>query len=46
MGIYGGIKMKRFKVFDRENNYLRSFSSYQQAMSYKIMCGRYDWKIK
>lgn len=35
-----------FKIYDSMGNYLRSFPAYQQAMTYKIMCQRYDWTIR
>lgn len=35
-----------FKIYDSMGNYLRSFPTYQQAMTYKTMCQRYDWTIK
>lgn len=38
--------MSKFKVYDSLGNYLRGFSTYSQAVTYKIMCGRYDWTIK
>lgn len=38
--------MNRFRVYDSLGKYLRSFPSYSAAMTYKIMCGRYDWVIK
>nr|DAR02425.1 MAG TPA: hypothetical protein [Crassvirales sp.] len=36
----------RYRVYDSLGNYLRSFSTYNQAMTYKTMCQRYDWVIK
>lgn len=38
--------MKRYRIYDSLGNYLKSFSTYKQASTYKIMCGRYDWIIK
>lgn len=38
--------MNKFRVYDSLGNYLRSFSTYEQASTYKIMCGRHDWTIK
>lgn len=38
--------MSKFKVYDSLGNYLKSFPTYQQAMTFKIMCGRHDWTIK
>lgn len=38
--------MIKFKVYDSLGKYLRSFPSYQAAMTYKIMCCRHDWIIK
>lgn len=38
--------MSKYKVYDSMGNYLRSFPSYQSAMTFKIMNGRYDWTIK
>lgn len=38
--------MSKFRVYDSLGNYLKSFPTYPQAMTYKIMCGRYDWTIK
>lgn len=35
-----------FKVYDSLGNFLRSFPTYKQAMTYKIMCQRYNWTIK
>lgn len=36
----------KYMVKDSLGNLLRSFNTYQSAMSYIIMCGRYDWKIE
>lgn len=38
--------MNKYRVYDSLGNYLRSFPKYEQAMTYKIMCGRHDWTIK
>ncbi len=35
-----------YRVYDSLGNILRVFPTYQQAFTYKIMCGRYDWLIK
>lgn len=35
-----------YKVYDSLGNYLKTFSSWEAAQEFKIMCGRYDWKIK
>ena len=40
------MKRKYFRVFDSENNYLRTFDSYIKASTYIIYAGRFDWKIK
>lgn len=34
-----------YRVYDSTGKYLRSFPTYKQAMTYKIACGRMDWKI-
>lgn len=36
----------KYKVYDSLGNYLRSFSSYKGAMTFKIMNNRLDWTIK
>ncbi len=36
----------KYAVYDSLGNFLRGFPTYQQAMTYKIMCQRYDWVIK
>lgn len=38
--------MRKYLVTDSEGHILRSFPTYQQAMTYKISCGRYDWEIR
>lgn len=38
--------MHKYKVYDSLGKYLRSFATYKQAATYRIMCGRYDWIIK
>lgn len=35
-----------YKVYDSSGKFLKSFPTYNQAMTYKIMCQRYDWIIK
>ena len=46
-GIRKEIKvMKQYKVFDSLGNYLRTFSTYQQAFTFCYSCGRMDWLIK
>lgn len=36
----------KYKVYDSLGNYLKSFPKYEQAATFKIMNGRYDWTIK
>lgn len=38
--------MKRFIVYDSLGNPMKRCNTYEQAMTYKIMCQRYDWTIK
>lgn len=38
--------MRRYIVKDSLGNILRSFPTYQQAMTFKIACGRMDWSIE
>lgn len=38
--------MTIFKVYDSLGNCLKSFPTYQAAITYKIMCCRHDWIIK
>lgn len=38
--------MKKYKVIDSEGYTLRVFPTYEQAMTFKIYAGRYDWRIK
>jgi hypothetical protein len=38
--------MNKYKVIDSEGYVLRVFSTYKQAMTYKIAMGRLDWRIK
>lgn len=38
--------MKRFIVYDSLGNPMKKCNTYEQAMTYKIMCQRYDWTIK
>lgn len=35
----------KYIVKDSLGNILRVFYSYKAAMTYKIMCNRYDWRI-
>lgn len=35
-----------YKVFDSVGQFLRSFPTYKQAMTFKIANGRMDWIIK
>jgi hypothetical protein len=35
-----------YGLFDNYNNLLRVFPYYKQAMTYKIACQRFDWKIE
>lgn len=35
----------KYIVYDSLGNYLRTFSNYKQAMTFKIAMGRYDWSI-
>lgn len=35
-----------YKVFDSVGQFLRSFPTYKQAMTFKIANGRMDWNIK
>lgn len=37
---------KLYKVFDSYGNYLRTFSTYQQAFTFCYSRGRMDWLIK
>jgi hypothetical protein len=37
---------KNYKVLDSEGNILRVFTTYEQAMTYKIAMSRFDWLIK
>lgn len=36
----------KYKIYDQFGNYLRSFPTYKQAMTFKIAMGRMDWRIK
>ena len=36
----------KYRVYDSLGNYLRSFNSYPQAMTFCIANNRYDWTIK
>ena len=40
------VDMKRFIVYDSLGNPMKRCNTYEQAMTYKIMCQRYDWTIK
>lgn len=35
-----------YKVFDSVGQFLRSFPTYEQAMTFKIANGRMDWNIQ
>lgn len=37
---------KVYKVFDTTGAWLRTFSTYEQAFTFCISRGRYDWPIK
>lgn len=39
-------KGKKYIVRDSHGYYLRSFHTYEQASTYKTMCGRHDWTIE
>lgn len=38
--------MKRYIVEDSLGNPIKSFTTYKQAFTFKIMSQRYDWKIR
>lgn len=40
------VDMKRFIVYDSLGNPMKRCNTYEQAMTYKIMCQRYDWTIR
>lgn len=40
------VDMKRFIVYDSLGNPMKRCNTYEQAMTYKIMCQRYNWTIK
>lgn len=40
------VDMKRFIVYDSLGNPMKKCNTYGQAMTYKIMCQRYDWTIR
>ena len=35
-----------YKVYDSLGYYIKSFSTYKDAMTFKIVNNRYDWIIK
>ena len=44
--IFKLLNMKKFIVYDSLGNQIKKCNTYEQAMTYKIMCQRYDWTIK
>lgn len=38
--------MKKYIVYDSLGNPMKKCNTYEQAMTYKIMCQRYDWTVK
>lgn len=40
------VDMKGFIVYDSLGNPMKRCNTYEQAMTYKIMCQRYDWTIR
>lgn len=35
-----------YKVFDSLGNFMRRFSTYKQAVTYRLAYGNYGWTIK
>lgn len=35
-----------YKLFDSTGEYIKSFPTYREAFTYKIIMQRYDWKIQ
>lgn len=35
-----------YKVYDTTGAWLRTFSTYKEAQTYRISMGRYDWQIR
>lgn len=35
-----------YLVLDKEGNLMKRFSSFQEASTYKFVCGNYGWVIK
>lgn len=35
-----------YRVYDSEGNFIREFSSYQAAVTYRLACGNRYWTIK
>lgn len=38
--------MKKYRIFDSTNTYIRTFDSWLAAYEYCIAKGRMDWQIK
>lgn len=45
MGIIRNVGLK-YRVYDSLGNFMRRFSTYQAAITYKMAYGNYGWRIK